>query len=189
MTTRLDAHGPEMHRKSAWKHPCRVAAVGPIDLSLPGATIDGIALVLGDRVFVREQASAEENGLYEWRGPATWMIRAYDFQNGVEAWGCLVRVTSGTVGAGRLWANTNLTLPELETDGLEFEEIAGDLTFVHVQTLAATTWVINHDLGKFPSVAVVDSGGNLIFGSVVYTSLNVVTVDFSTAFSGSAYCN
>src|SRR5216117_1157386 len=39
-------------------------------------------------------------------------------------------------------------------------EISGeDKTFRHVQIVAVDTWVITHNLGKYPTVAVVDTSG------------------------------
>jgi len=62
-------------------------------------------------------------------------------------------------------------------------------TFVHDQQVPATTWVITHNMGRQPSVSIVDSGGNLVIGDVQYDSVNQVTVTFSAAFGGKAYLN
>jgi len=55
------------------------------------------------------------------------------------------------------------------------------------QNSPASTWTITHNLGYFPNVSVVDSGGSQVEGSVVWTSNNALTVSFSAAFSGVAY--
>jgi hypothetical protein len=62
-------------------------------------------------------------------------------------------------------------------------------TFVVDQADAASQWVINHTLEKFPSVTVVDSAGNVVYGQVNYVDENTVTVDFGASFSGTAYLN
>lgn len=62
-------------------------------------------------------------------------------------------------------------------------------TFVVNQADAASQWVINHSLEKFPSVTVVDSAGNVVYGQVNYVDENTVTVDFGASFSGTAYLN
>lgn len=66
---------------------------------------------------------------------------------------------------------------------------AGDLTYVHSQGVASSTWSITHNLNKYPSVTVVDSAKNTIEGEVEYDSLNKVTLYFAFSFSGSAYLN
>jgi hypothetical protein len=58
---------------------------------------------------------------------------------------------------------------------------------VHTQGTASTTWTINHALGGYPSVSVVDSARTVVFGEVTYLSTTQVVVNFSAAFSGFAY--
>lgn len=65
----------------------------------------------------------------------------------------------------------------------------GDLNFTFTQAIAAASWVINHNLGKFPSVSVVDSGGSWVIGDVSYTNANSLTVTFGAAFTGVCYLN
>lgn len=62
-------------------------------------------------------------------------------------------------------------------------------TYTHTQTSAATTWTIVHNLGCRPSVTIVDSGGNVQIGEILYDSNNQVTVTFAAAFGGYAYLN
>src|SRR5438067_1182277 len=63
-------------------------------------------------------------------------------------------------------------------------DISGeDRTYRYVQASAVDTWVINHGLGKRPTVAVVDTSGTIIVGEVHYTGLNTLTISFSAAVS------
>lgn len=63
-------------------------------------------------------------------------------------------------------------------------------TFTFEQELASDTWVINHNLGRSPSVDIVDSAGNIqIPDEVVYNSENQITIKFVYAFAGKAYLN
>lgn len=59
--------------------------------------------------------------------------------------------------------------------------------YVHTQAMAATEWVINHNLGGKPSVTIVDSADTVVVGEVTYNSNSQVTVTFTAAFSGYAY--
>ncbi len=65
----------------------------------------------------------------------------------------------------------------------------GDANYRHVQTVAADTWVVTHNLGKYPTVQVVDSSGQVVLGDINHDSINQVTVSFSAITSGEAYCN
>ena len=70
---------------------------------------------------------------------------------------------------------------------------ASDKTFVFTQGVPSTTWTIQHNLGKFPSVGVVDTAsvanGQLYYGDVKYIDSNNLTVTFASQFSGKAYLN
>ena len=60
---------------------------------------------------------------------------------------------------------------------------------VHDQQLASDRWVIDHELDKFPSVSVMDTGGNLIMGDVEYVSRSRLIIHYNFAFSGTAALN
>jgi hypothetical protein len=60
-------------------------------------------------------------------------------------------------------------------------------TYVHSQGVPSTVWVIDHDLGFYPNVSVVDSAGEQVEGEVDYISGTRVQVTFTAAFSGTAY--
>ena len=62
-------------------------------------------------------------------------------------------------------------------------------TYTHNQAVPSASWVINHNLGRKPSVTVIDSAGDECAGLVDYTSSNSLTLTFSAAFSGYAYLN
>jgi hypothetical protein len=60
-------------------------------------------------------------------------------------------------------------------------------TFVFEQGVPSDTWEIDHPLGTRPTVVIVDSANNEVFGAVSYPTLNHVTISFTFAFSGTAY--
>jgi hypothetical protein len=64
-----------------------------------------------------------------------------------------------------------------------------DKTFTFTQSIASSTWSVTHNLDKFPSVSVVDSGNTAVVGSVEYINENELTITFSAPFSGYAYMN
>ena len=66
---------------------------------------------------------------------------------------------------------------------------SGDKNFVYTQNVAASTWVITHNLGKYASVTIVDSAGTKVNGEIEYNSINQVTVTFRSPFTGEAYLN
>ena len=80
----------------AWKDSCRVATQGNINLSSPGATIDGITMASGDRVLVRAQTTQSQNGIYIWNGSAVAMTRALDANTADELEQATTTVEEGT---------------------------------------------------------------------------------------------
>ena len=65
----------------------------------------------------------------------------------------------------------------------------GAPTFVFTQGTPATTWNIQHNLGKFPSVSVINNNDVVINGEVTYIDNNNVQLNFSAGFTGKAYLN
>ena len=65
----------------------------------------------------------------------------------------------------------------------------GDKNFVFTQAVASNTWVIQHDLNKFPSVTSVNINDFEVYGEVVFNNINNLTINFSAAFSGKAFIN
>lgn len=95
----------------AWKDGCRVSTQGDLNLASPGATIDGISMTAGDRVLVRQQSTASQNGIYIWNGAATPATRAADASTSDELEAAVVTVEEGT-DAETTWRQTevNFTL-------------------------------------------------------------------------------
>lgn len=64
-----------------------------------------------------------------------------------------------------------------------------DANYVHQQPIAAATWLIEHNLGKFPAVQAFDSSGEHIIGTVAFTDANNLTLTYSAAVGGQAILN
>lgn len=97
-----------VNSSKAVKVPCRVATTAAITLS-GEQTIDGVAVVDGDRVLVKDQASGVDNGIYV-ADTSTWE-RALDFDGSNDVVeGTLVKVNGGTLGAGFWYVSTTGTI-------------------------------------------------------------------------------
>ena len=77
-----------------------------LDLSAPGATIDGVTMAAGMRIWAPLQSTATQDGLYVWNGAATAATRAPEMPAGFDASGALFSITGGT-NAGEVWQCTN----------------------------------------------------------------------------------
>lgn len=67
--------------------------------------------------------------------------------------------------------------------------VNGDANYVHNQIAAATLWNVAHNLGKYPSVVVIDSGGSYVVMGLEYLDLNNLRLTADALFSGQAICN
>jgi len=98
--------------------------------------------------------------------------------------------------------NYDLSLDHISSNGsLSLEKIyaismyAQDATYAHNQINASTTWTINHNLNKFPSVSIKFSSSNQVyenvgaFAGVQYIDQNNLTINLAAAESGYAYLN
>ena len=71
------------------------------------------------------------------------------------------------------------------------EEVAksADKNYIHKQQVASNLWTVVHNLGKYPSITVVDSAGTVVTGEIVLQTTEQAVISFNGAFSGKAYCN
>jgi len=122
MTIRLDAHKPEFHRAAPPQLPVRVATTANLTISTglnAGDTVDGVTLAAGDRVLVKDQSTGSQNGVYiAGASPA----RAFDMEEGVAAYGALIYVVAGTANGGKLFRNTNTSVPTIGSTALTFAD-------------------------------------------------------------------
>lgn len=82
------------------------------------------------------------------------------------------------------------------SEGIIFQNLSRDsssekehLNYTHIQITPSSEWVIKHNLNKYPSISIVDSGGNIVIGDISYMDMNEARITFTTEFSGKAYLN
>jgi hypothetical protein len=96
----------------------RVAATGNINITSPGAAIDGVGLSAGDRVALPVQSAGAQNGYWTWNGAAVPMTRTADADTGAELVGATAFVREGTVNKGKTYTVANTTAPNVGTDAI-----------------------------------------------------------------------
>lgn len=100
---------------SAFKTNVVAATTANITLSAP-QTIDGVAVVAGDRVLVKNQSAAAENGIYIVAAGA-W-TRATDMDTAADCAGAVVSVRAGTTNGGRTFDTDFKSTDTLGTTGM-----------------------------------------------------------------------
>ena len=108
---------------STWKLPVRVAST--INLALSGEQIvDGITLVAGDRILVKDQSNPIDNGLYI-VSAALW-TRTSDLTQTSSAAGTIVYINEGTTNGDKTFVcSTNPPNDIVGTNSLTFSILTG----------------------------------------------------------------
>ena len=100
-----------------WKEPVRAATTANITLS--GAqTIDGVAVVAGDRVLVKAQSTGSQNGVYV-AASGSW-TRATDFDASSEVVGASCFVSEGSTLGNTVWVMTTDAPVTIATTTMSF---------------------------------------------------------------------
>ena len=189
----------------SWKGPVRAATTANITLS-GLQTIDGVSLVAGDRVLVKNQTSAAANGIYVVAAGA-W-VRTTDMDVGAEAVGAAAFVSEGSAAGNAVWLQTADAPITLGTTALTFTQVGGGAAYtagngitinggaiaVDTSVVArkasttigdgtATTLTVTHNLGTLDvvvSVRAVATGEQVLVDNLA-NSANTVQLIFGTA--------
>lgn len=92
-----------------WLDPCIVASTANVNLSTDvedGDTLDGVTLLAGMRILLKDQTTQTENGpwVVAASGPPS---RPADFATGLQVGGAMVVVNQGTANNDTVWMCTN----------------------------------------------------------------------------------
>jgi len=115
----------------AWKDSARAASVADVTVATPGATLDGVSLVLGDRVLLKDQTDATENGIYVFDTAGTPLVRTVDADVFDELEAAVVTVEEGT--------NAGATYRQSEVNGTIGVDDITWVAFASVVPLATET--------------------------------------------------
>ena len=178
-----------------------VVAATTTNITLSGAqTIDGVSITAGQRVLVKNQTTATQNGIYV--AAASAWARSADQQTPTQ--GDFTFVEQGTTNGSQGWilANGSTTWTQFSAAG-EYTagtgiSISGNTISVasttpqkFSQTLStsATSYTITHNLGTLDvlvQVYAVADGSEVVVDNLRATT-NTVTLNFSVAPSANAY--
>ena len=111
------------------KASVRAASTGAIsgfpDLS-SAPTIDGVSIQDGDRVLIKDESTASNNGIWVWNNSGTIFTRATDFDSNTEVTaGAFTFVEEGSTYADSGWVLTTNDDITVGTTGLAFAQFSG----------------------------------------------------------------
>ncbi|MBD1394616.1 beta strand repeat-containing protein [Mucilaginibacter glaciei] len=129
-----------------WKNAVRVKTTGNITLS-GTQTVDGIALVAGNRVLVGSQTAPAQNGIYL-VATGAW-TRVSDADESAELEQATVLVTVGTANKNTQWTYIGRSAPVIGTDPIYFGQISGAGTYTNGSFLSLSGNVFDANLTAF----------------------------------------
>jgi hypothetical protein len=135
----------------SWKNEVRVATTANGTLASAfanGSSVDGVSLVTGDRILLKDQTTQTENGIYTVNASGA-PTRATDADSANEINGAAVFVTNGTANQGTRWVcNVSGTIT-LGSTSLTFVQFAGGATYTagNGLTLAANDFNVGAGTG------------------------------------------
>jgi phage-related tail fiber protein len=124
-----------------------VKAATTANISLSGTqTIDGVSLIAGDRVLVKNQSTASDNGIYV-VASGSWSRATDSDSSGEFNSGAFTFVEEGTVNGGRGYVLTTANPITLGTTNLEFTMFssAGAIAAGTALSFSGTTLNVNAD--------------------------------------------
>jgi hypothetical protein len=103
-------------------HKTNVLVATTANITLSGTQIiDGVTVAAGDRILVKNQATAAQNGIYIVQSGA-W-VRSTDADTAAELAAAIVPVTTGTTNGGLFYATGFKASNALGTDAVTFSQI------------------------------------------------------------------
>lgn len=110
-----------------YKDSVRVASTANVAAISGLLTVDGVTVVAGDRVLLKDQSTASQNGIYV-AAAGAWS-RAADADTGAELnGGAIIPVEEGTVNGDTNWQITNNGVVTIGVTGLTFLNISAPST-------------------------------------------------------------
>jgi hypothetical protein len=82
---------------------------------------------------------------------------------------------------------TGHVLLDLQFEDIEQSDPVNHVKYVHTQASISSTWTINHNLGFFPNVTVLDNSNRILETFIQYNNVNTATIIMNSATSGKAF--
>ena len=127
---------------------CVAATTGNVAIATDleaGDVVDGVTLAEGDRVLVKSQTNAAQNGIYVVQASGA-ALRASDFNEPQEVdGGDFIFVTGGTLYDNTGWVQTTTNVVTIGTDPIQFTQFSGAGTYLagNGLTLAGNQFAID----------------------------------------------
>lgn len=155
-------------RGLSWKASVRAGSTANVTVSSAPSTLDGVTLAANDRVLLKNQTTASENGIYVFTAAASALTRATDADTAAKLIGATVTITEGSTLADKVYRliTDNVTLG---STSLSWTEVGG----------ASASYTAGDGLGESPA-----GQFNVTTGTGLEISSDAVRIATSAAGAG-----
>ena len=160
----------------SWHNHVRVASTGNVTVSSPGTSIDGVTLNANDRILLKNQTTASENGVYTFNTSTSALTRAVDGVQGELTANATFYAAEGTSNADTAWTLTTNDPITVGTTGLAFAQVGGGTTYTAGNGINIASNVIS----------AVATTGITVTGSGIGIDHTVVPQKYATTLATSA---
>lgn len=149
------------------------ASTANVNIAAPGTTLDGVTLATNDRILLKDQTTASQNGIWLFNGSAAALTRPADFptgSGGLVSQGATVVVDGGATEQAQQWTLTTTGAINVDTTAQTWTRT----------TAAGTSPTAGNGInvaGTAVSVKLPGSGviGLIVDGTGVYIDVSLVT--------------
>ena len=171
-----------------WKITVKATSVSNVSLTSPPATIDGVTLATNDRVLLKDQNVASENGIYTYTfGAPSLLVRSSDAAVGVQASGTSVYSVAGTINQALFYFCNSAS-----TSGTYAVLYGSSITYLQFGSVSAGG--LNTNI-QFNNTGLIDGSSNFTYDGTSVTVLPPILLktnfiySSNTSISASLYTN
>jgi hypothetical protein len=156
------------------KDAVRVASTANINTAAPGAAIDGVTLANGDRVLLKNQTTASQNGIYVFNGAAAAMTRSTDADTSAKVTsGLFVLTVAGSTLSGTGWILTTPDPIVLNTTALTFAQFSASTTYTGTTNRVTVTGTVIDIAATYTGQTSITTLGSVTTGTWQGTTIGV----------------
>jgi len=159
-----------------YRESCKTASSANVTLATPGASINGFTFTTnGQRVLLKDQTDARQNGIYNWNGAASPLTRSADSDDdpdGEVTGGLFTFIEAGNLAGSAFVMTAPAGSVVIGTDELVFAQFSSGLIYTGDNGIAISGTGISLDLNELTTITSLASGDKLSLTDISDSNTN-----------------